>query len=120
MPPSKRAQQLGRLIKKNRQAKGLSFREAAEKMGFHHSYLARIESGDFESPKPKQLKLIARALEIPVEDLYALAGYQVPDRLPDFAPYLRAKFDMPDEAVDRLEEYFQLIKQSYEERNDDG
>jgi transcriptional regulator with XRE-family HTH domain len=120
MPPSKRAKQLGRLIKKYRQAKGLSQRTAAERMGYHHSYLARLETGDYESPKPQQLKTIARALDIPTEDLYALAGYQVEDRLPDFAPYLRAKFDLPDEAVDRLEEYFQMIRDRYDPTNRGG
>ncbi len=120
MPPTKRAQQLGRLIKKNRQAKGLSLRAAAEKMGYHHSYLARIEIGDYQSPAPKQLKAIARVLDIPVEDLYALAGYQVPDRLPDFAPYLRAKFDLPDDAVDRLEEYFNMLTERYGSASESG
>jgi transcriptional regulator with XRE-family HTH domain len=113
MPPTNRAKQLGRLIKKYRLAKGLSQRAAADLMGYHHSYLARIETGDYESPAPKQLKAIAKVLEIPIEDLYALSGYQVPDRLPDFAPYLRAKFDLPDEAVERLDEYFQLLKEKY-------
>jgi transcriptional regulator with XRE-family HTH domain len=113
MPPSKRAAQLGRLVKKHRQVKGLSLRAAAEEIGYDHSYLGRIEAGDYESPAPKLLKKLASVLDIPIEDLYALAGYQVEDRLPDFAPYLRAKFDLPDEAVDRLDEYFQMLKEKY-------
>ena len=120
MPPSKRAKQLGRLIKKYRLDKGLTLRAAAELTGYHHSYLARLEAGDYEAPKPQQLKAIARALEIPIEDLYALAGYQVEDRLPDFAPYLRAKFDLPDEAVDRLDEYFQMLKERYDIEDTEG
>lgn len=120
MPPSKRAIQLGRLVKKHRQAKGLSLRAAAEQIGYDHSYLGRIEAGDYESPAPKLLKKLATVLDIPIEDLYALAGYQVEDRLPDFAPYLRAKFDLPDEAVDRLDEYFQMLKEKYGVEAGDG
>lgn len=120
MPPSKRAAQLGRLVKKHRQAKGLSLRAAAEQIGYDHSYLGRIEAGDYESPAPKLLKKLASVLGIPIEDLYALAGYQVEDRLPDFAPYLRAKFDLPDEAVDRLDEYFQMLKEKYGVEAEEG
>lgn len=113
MPPSKRAKQLGRLIKQHRLDKGLTMRAAAEQMGVDHSYLSRMESGEFDSPRPKQLQTIARVLGIPIENLYALAGYQVSDRLPDLAPYLRAKYDLPDEAVERLDEYFQMLKERY-------
>jgi transcriptional regulator with XRE-family HTH domain len=113
MPPSDRSKQLGRLIKKARQAKGLTLRAAADLAGYHHSYLARLESGDYESPAPKQLKALATVYDIPIEDLYALAGYQVEDRLPGFAPYLRVKYDLPDEAVERLDQYFQMLQEHY-------
>jgi transcriptional regulator with XRE-family HTH domain len=114
MPPTKRSHQLGALIRQYRLARGLSQRAAADRMGYHHSYLAKLERGDYEAPRPQQLKAIARVLEVPIEDLYALAGYQVEGRLPDFAPYLRAKYELPDEAVERLEEYFQMLKERYE------
>jgi transcriptional regulator with XRE-family HTH domain len=120
MPPTERAKQLGRLIAKYRQAKGLSQRAAADLMGYHHSYLARLEGGDYEAPRPQQLKKMASVLDIPMEDLYALAGYQVEDRLPDFAPYLRAKYDLPTEAVERLDEYFQMLKERYGVGADEG
>lgn len=113
MPPSNRAKQLGRLIKQHRQAKGLTLRAAADQMGYDHSYLSRLERGDFDAPRPQQLKAIARVLAIPIEDLYALAGYSVPDRLPGLAPYLRAKYDLPEEMVERLDEYFQMLKERY-------
>jgi transcriptional regulator with XRE-family HTH domain len=113
MPPSKRAKALGRLIKKNRLAKGLTLRAAADQMSYDHSYIGRLEAGDYESPSPKLLKAVARVLAIPIEDLYALAGYQVEDRLPELGPYLRAKYDLPDEAVERLDEYFQMLKERY-------
>jgi transcriptional regulator with XRE-family HTH domain len=113
MPPTARSKRLGRLIKKNRLERGLTLRAAADQIGYDHSYLGRLEAGDYESPAPKLLKNIAKALGIPIEDLYALSGYEVPDRLPNFAPYLRAKYDLPDEAVERLDEYFLLLKDKY-------
>jgi len=108
-----KSRQLGQLIRRYREAKGWSQRTAADKMGYHHSYLARIESGAYASPAPKQLKAMARTLGAPIEDLYALAGYQVPERLPALAPYLRAKYDLPEQAVDQLEEYFELLNDKY-------
>lgn len=108
-----RSQQLGNLVKQYRQRKGWSQRMAADRMGYHHSYLARIESGAYASPAPKQLKAIARVLGAPIEDLYALAGYQVPERLPALAPYLRVKYDLPEQAVGQLQDYFELLSAKY-------
>ncbi len=111
--PTPRSQQLGQLIRQHRERKGWSQRTAADKIGYHHSYLARIESGAYASPAPKQLKAMARILGAPIEDLYALAGYQVPERLPALTPYLRAKYDLPEQAVDQLQDYFDLISAKY-------
>ena len=56
----------------------------------------------------------ARTLDIPAEDLLALAGYDVPDRLPNFTPYLRAKYELPPEAIADLERYFDLLRNYYD------
>ncbi len=57
---------------------------------------------------------IARALEVDFEDLYSLAGYESPERLPTFRPYLRAKYELPPEAVADLERYFELLRSYYD------
>ncbi|MDQ1741427.1 MAG: hypothetical protein QOE53_3079, partial [Pseudonocardiales bacterium] len=38
-----------------------------------------------------------------------VAGLSDGQGLPGFAPYLRAKYDLPDDAVKQLEAHFQLL-----------
>jgi hypothetical protein len=52
-------------------------------------------------------------LRVPVADLYGLAGYEIPEGLPTLQPYLRAKYDLPPEAVADLERYFELLRNYY-------
>ena len=52
---------------------------------------------------------------IEFEDLYALAGYDRPQRLPSIGPYLRAKYDaLPDDVLADVEDYFQRRAQGGE------
>ena len=53
-------------------------------------------------------------LELDERDLFALAGLDAPEGLPAFTPYLRAKYDMSDEAAQALHEYFSFVSRKYE------
>ena len=66
--------------------------------------------GQTDTPKPDHLQRLARALDADIEDLYALAGYVMPEGLPEFAPYLRTKYGLPDQAAAQLDEYFQALR----------
>jgi hypothetical protein len=79
----------------------------------HKSYLSKLEDGQYEAPAPKHLKSIATTLGVHVEDLYGLAGYEIPERLPTFRPYLRAKYQLPPEAIADLERYFELLRNHF-------
>lgn len=37
----------------------------------------------------------------------------MPERLPALAPYLRVKYDLPEQAVDQLQDYFELLSAKY-------
>jgi hypothetical protein len=65
------------------------------------------------APSPNTLTGIAAALEVPLQDLYALAGYETPKGLPSFRPYLRARYNLPPEAIDQLESYFNFLRAQY-------
>lgn len=54
-----------------------------------------------------------------MEELYLDAGYSDGRGLPGFAPYLRAKFDLPDDAIAQLEAHFQLINEKYQDKKGD-
>jgi transcriptional regulator with XRE-family HTH domain len=112
MPPVK-GQKLGQLIQRHRDAKGLSLRALAREAGLDYSWLSRIEQGEIATPAPQRLQRLARALDLDIEELYGLSGYAVSDRLPEFDTYLRAKYDLPDQAVNQLDEYFQMLRDKY-------
>ena len=57
-----------------------------------------------------KLERLAEALGIDPEELFA--DYPAPDKLPDMAPYLRAKFGMSDEAVAEAERLFAELAES--------
>jgi transcriptional regulator with XRE-family HTH domain len=100
------------VLRTAREANGLSIRRLAERAGIHHAGLARIELGE-QRPTPDTLLALAQALELDESDLFALAGYRLPDRLPSFPAYLRAKYRMSDEAATQLNEFFGFIQGKY-------
>lgn len=106
-------QSLGEFIRERRLSRGLLLTEAAEDSGLHVSYWSKLEAGQYESPSPKHLQPIARTLGVDFEDLYGLAGYESPERLPSFKPYLRTKYDLPPEAVADMEKYFAHLRAYY-------
>jgi transcriptional regulator with XRE-family HTH domain len=105
---------LGEFIRKTRQDKGLGLRPLAKLAGLDWSYIGRLEKGEIGTPDPVKLQKLARALEVDVEDFYALAGYFMPEGLPELAPYLRAKYDLPEAATEDVRRYVQRLKRRYE------
>ncbi len=112
-----RTEELGQFIQRHRLAKGTSIRALARALDINAATVMRIETGE-STPSPKQLQRVARTIEVDIKDLYALAGYFMPEGLPDFAPYLRSKYDLPDSAVDALDEYFQHVAEKHQSQSD--
>jgi transcriptional regulator with XRE-family HTH domain len=106
-------QSLGEFVRARRLARGMSLSDAAAASGLHHSYWSKLENGQYQTPSPRHLMTIATVLAVSVEDVYGLAGYDMPKRLPSFKPYLRAKYDLPPEAIADLERYFELLRNYY-------
>jgi transcriptional regulator with XRE-family HTH domain len=106
-------QTLGEYIRDRRMSRGLSLSEAAQMSGLHLSYWSKLEDGQYKAPAPKHLQAIAGALDVDFEDLYGLTGYEIPQRLPTFKPYLRTKYELPPDAVRDLERYFELLRAYY-------
>lgn len=100
----KNAAKLAQTIRRRRTAAGITQPDLAQAIGVPTSTVFRLEQGDVRAPDPDKLQRIATVLEIEAEELFAL--YPAPERLPEFAPYLRAKYGMSAEAVKEAEEFF--------------
>jgi transcriptional regulator with XRE-family HTH domain len=109
MPPIQN-RDLGEFIRKTRQDKGLGLRPLAKLAGLDWSYIGRLEKGEIGTPDPVKLQKLARALEVEIEDFYALAGYFMPEGLPELAPYLRVKYDLSEDASEQVERYVARLK----------
>jgi len=60
---------LSRVLREQREAKGLSQVELAKKAKVGRTYLVKLESGDKRNPSLEILKRLARALRVPVTEL---------------------------------------------------
>lgn len=105
---------LGEHLRAAREQAGISQRQLASRAGIHNSYLARLENGENDSPAAELLQRIADILEISSTDLMAFIGVKPPQGLPDFAPYLRAKYHLEEEAIREMAEHMRRLAQNQE------
>lgn len=107
---------LGAYIRQARERKGLSARRLAGMINMHHGYLSRLEAGDYQRPSPEILERIALALDLSYDDLFAITGQHAPSGLPSFVPYIRAKYEVDDETLLKLNAYFNRLRQEHKIR----
>jgi transcriptional regulator with XRE-family HTH domain len=113
MPPTRK--QLASKVRDARIASGYGVREAAELLGIDKAYYSRIETG--QAPLGKHASAVARLYKLNVTELKRMAEQTLGNRLPDFRPYLRAKTDLPEEAVAELDVHFKAVTAKYKEAN---
>lgn len=65
---------IGVVIRSLREQRGLGQAELAKRAGIQQSYLSRLETSSRQRVDARALALIARALEISVEEIYIAAG----------------------------------------------
>ena len=107
MPPTS-AKKLGAFIKRHRKERGLSLEAVAQEVKVPRSTIFRMERGEFGSPDPEKLQRLATALDVDFEELFTLAGHVAPD--PGLQPYLRRKYDLSDEAIEKAERYLERLR----------
>src|SRR5258708_2220478 len=109
MPPNG-PRKLAALIRHERERTGKSVRQLAGSAGVSPSTVSRLEHAKSAQPQLIPLQRIAGALEVDVEDFYAAAGYRIAEHLPELRPYLRAKYNLPDQAATQIDEYFRALR----------
>lgn len=102
------AASLADAIRRHREAAGLTQAALAREIGVPASTVFRLERAEIEAPDPDKLARLATALGIDPEALFA--KYPAPERLPAFAPYLRAKYGMSADAVAEAEQFFAALE----------
>ena len=108
---------LGSYARRARERTGLSIRAAAKAADVDATWLSRLEQDRYQKPDARLLSRLADALDIRAADLYRLAGYTNPSApLPHFNGYLRARYDLPEEAITQLQAHFDLINDKYRSR----
>jgi transcriptional regulator with XRE-family HTH domain len=104
------AKRFGALIRARRHELGLSTYDVGNEIGSTNSTIIRIEQGAFAAPRPDKLARIAEVLHLSLADVFAEAGYVVPDELPSFRTYLVTRYrDLPETAVDELVAHFDSL-----------
>src|ERR1700704_4074258 len=84
-------QQLGEYIRHHRNVLDMSLRELEAATGIERGALSRIENGS-RQPSPELMQRIAEALRVDYEDLYAVSGISLPEKLPELDAYLRTRY----------------------------
>jgi len=105
---------LGIYLQRLRQERRLGLREAARTAGVDPTWLLRLEKGVYVTPNTRGIAKVAKGYGVDVEELYIVAGLSDGRGLPGFAPYLRAKYALPDDAISQLESHFALLNDKYQ------
>ena len=101
---------LGQYLRDRREHLGLSARAVARAVGVQDSTIMRLERGHYLAPAPDKLARIAATLELELADVYAKAGYAVPERLPGLTSYLNLRYPLLGEsAVDELNAHLERL-----------
>lgn len=94
---------LGTLVREAREAKQLSYGLLATANGISKGTLFKIEDSQIRQPDQASLQSLAEALDIPLADLYAAAGYDQTGGLPGLKPYFRSKYPgLPEIALSEI------------------
>jgi transcriptional regulator with XRE-family HTH domain len=96
--------QLGRVVREARNRCGLGTPRLAERVSVHQTTLVRLERGEIARPDPALLMELSQQLDLPLAELYELAG--IP--LPSLRPYLRAEYGLSEGAIDQIQD--QIIR----------
>lgn len=110
-----RVTEFSEFILRRRQELGVSLAELEQRTGLHNSRLSRWERGIDMPDRPERLAALAKGLQLPLADLYALAGIESPGGLPTLRPYLRSKYGaaLPEAALADIASYSQQVATRY-------
>lgn len=105
------AKKIGLFLKRYRKSNGISLNVLAEKADLTPSFVFRLEKNEYDDVKIGVVVKLAKALNMSLEDF--LKRTQLIDcsqDLPEFAHYLKQKFDLPQDSIDQLTKMLEFIQ----------
>jgi len=106
--------EFGDKMRSRRVKLGLSQNEVARRARINPGTFNRIERGLIAKPSARTLRGLGEALGIPTADLFAWTDTLSPADLPNFRPYMRAKYGaLPGSAIKELQREFDRIAAKY-------
>jgi len=108
------ANRLGEYIRDLRKRAEMTLRDLADLAQIDLANLHRIETGKVREPSPRSLQRLSRHLDCDYEDLAAMAGYSLPEGLPELPVYLRTKYDdLSDEEIRNVEQFVRFLHRQH-------
>ena len=109
-----------RRLKERATELGLSFRQVAQKAGIDPSFMTRIVATDRNPPSDENIERLARALEMPKEELYVYAG-RIPSGVKDSVRRVLPAFFRIAEPLseDQLQKLLDFVGQMQFQRKED-
>ncbi len=121
---------LGNILKNKREELGLSLRDASKLVSLSHNYLSVLEKAkDPKSNMPIKptidtLKLLSDGYKMDINELLVLAGYdfeivhkekpKLDESIKTIAAHRLGNIEnLPDEAIDQLNDYIEYLKLKY-------
>lgn len=111
------ANRIGRMIATARRNKGWSLRQLSNQTGISHTWLLKLEHGEYLTPAPDLLIRVADSLGIDPERIERVVKGQMSDSLPGVRTYFRAKYDLSAEEIDQIERTVQDIQRNHKGGN---
>jgi transcriptional regulator with XRE-family HTH domain len=111
------AHRIGRMIATTRRNKGWSLRQLSNQTSISHTWLLKLERGEYLTPAPDLLIRVAEALGIDPDRIDRVVKGQMSDNLPGVRTYFRAKYDLSAEEIDQIERTVEDIQRNHKGGN---
>lgn len=108
------ASEFAAYLTQHRERAGVAMYSLAQDIGVDRAQLTRLEQGKVLNPRPEVLAAYAKALGVPLADIYSTAGIPLPKELPTLRPYLRARYrELTADDAAKVEAFVQGLMQQH-------
>lgn len=110
------AQKIGKYTKYQREKKKYSLNEFAKRVDLDVSFIMRLENGVYQSIKFDVIEKLAHGFEMDIENFLRkcqITSSKNKANLPSIEFYMKETYQFPDEAIEDLKLFIQVLKLKY-------